>query len=85
MKEQWFQYVIDNKDLWCNGFTLNRLMKVKSAVLTSDSIIADLYRHGAHQISPAIMKGEKKQTFDHCIGNFTCNILYKMMELKIIK
>lgn len=86
MKNKWFNYIVENKSLWCNGFTLKRLEKVKNFVLNDVHIIFDLLeRHNGNQYSPEEMKEIDIINYNHCIGNFTCNILYKMMEEKIIK
>jgi len=44
-----------------------------------------LERHNCKNIKPELMELNDKQTFLHAIGNFVCNIHYKMMNLKIIK
>ena len=84
--ELWFNYVVANKNLWANGFTLKRLEKVKPLVLSDKDIMFDLLkRHGADNLSPEEMKAKDTHTYNHCIGNFTCNIMYKMMNEGIIK
>lgn len=86
MRELWFQYVIDNKDQWCNGFTTNRLLKVKDAVLGDSDIMFDLLkRHSAEDYSPAVMRAKDSFMFNHCLGNLVCNIRQKMIDEKIIK
>jgi hypothetical protein len=86
MKDKWYNYIITNKNLWGNGWTLKRLDKVKNAVLIDEDIMFDLLqRHNGENIEPEQMKETDKSTYDHCIGNFVCNIHYKMMDLKLIK
>ena len=86
MREIWYQYLIDNKNHWCNGFTLKRLEKVKDFVLTDNDIMSDLLiRHGGNDICPEGMKIEDLVTFKHAIDNFSCSILYKMIEKGIYK
>ncbi len=86
MRDIWFEYVIKNKDLWPQGFTLKRLEKVKDQVLNDKNIMFDLLkRHGADEKTPEAMKASDSKHYDHCIGNFCCNILYKMRELGIVK
>ena len=71
-KEIWFQFVCDNKKYWANGFTLKRLEKVKQYVFDDESIMWDLLvRH--------------VDNFNHCIGNFYCNIFNKMIQTGIYK
>lgn len=85
MKEIWFQYIVDNKQYWCHGVTLNRLHKIKDAVLSDKDIMWDLLsRHGADKETPEQMKEIRKETFRHCIGNFSTAILYKMMDKGMI-
>ncbi len=86
MKEVWFQYIIDNKKHWCNGVTLKRLEKVKSAVLDDEDIMFDLlHRHGADKQTPEQMMKSYRKVFDHCIGNFSTAIMFKMMDVGLIK
>ena len=86
MKEKWFDYVKANKVYWTNGMTAKRLDKVRDAVFSDKHIMWDLLnRHGADKKEPEQMKSEDKAMFDHCIGNFVCDIHYKMMDLKIVK
>lgn len=86
MKDKWFEYVVTNKNLWGNGWTAKRLEKVKVAVLEDKDIMYDLLqRHSANTIDAETMKATDKELYSHCIGNFICNIHYKMMELKLIK
>lgn len=85
-KEIWFNYVIQNKLFWANGFTLKRLEKVKFFVLNDKVIMHDLLiRHNGGTLSPDEMKMNDIDNYNHCIENFICNILYKMIEKKIIK
>lgn len=80
MKELWFNYIVENKCYWANGFTLKRLEKVKDAVFADENIMWDLLvRHGEN-LTPDQMKTECAETFHHCIGNFYCNIFNKMVE-----
>lgn len=86
MKEKWFEFVKANKCYWTHGMTLNRLDKVKEAVFQDEDIMWDLMiRHGGKYLPPEKLEKENKAIFDHGIGNFVCNIHYKMMDLKIIK
>lgn len=86
MEEVWFDYVVSNKYLWCPGMTLKRLEKVKSAVLADKDIMFDLLqRHNANEKTPEEMKTTDAETFYHCRDNFICNILYKMMEIGLVK
>lgn len=86
MKEIWYEYVIANKSLWPYGMTLIRLNKVKSAVFADEDIMWDLLvRHGADKKTPEEMMASEKDTYEHCIGNFVCNIIYKMKLEKILK
>jgi len=86
MKETWFQYVVDNRGYWGNGWTLKRLEKVKEAVFNNKDIMNDLMlRHRGDEMNPEQMKAHSEEQFNHCIGNFTCNIHYQMMDEKIIK
>lgn len=75
---KWFDYVVADKNLWVFGWTVNKLEEVKSAVLSDKDILYDLIRHG--NIEPEQMKETDKVMYEHCIGNFVCNIHYKMME-----
>lgn len=86
MKEEWFNYVMANKSLWLPKFTLNRLEKVKEAVLSDPHIMSDLLsRHSGNEFTPEQLKEKDKFTYEHGISNFTCNILYKMRETGLIK
>ena len=86
MANKWFQFIIDNKRLWTNGMTKNRLDKVKEFVFADKDIMWDLLtRHGANELEPVQMEKENPHTYEHCLGNFVCNIHYKMMEKNIIK
>lgn len=86
MKELWFNYLRDNKRYWSHGFTPNRLLKVRPHVLDDADIMWDvLIRHSGKDFSPEEMKAKDIANFQHCIGNFSCSILYKMIELKIYK
>ena len=85
MKEAWFDYVVNNKALWCNGFTIKRLEKVRDAVLLDKYIMSELLqRHEGNMYLPEQMKSHYIVMFNHCIGNFTCSIFQKMIELEII-
>jgi len=85
MKEKWFEYVMTNKKLWTNGWTVKRLEKVKVAVLSDEDIMFDLLeRHNGKTIDAETMKATDKEIYNHCISNFICNIHYKMMDLKLI-
>jgi hypothetical protein len=85
MKEIWYQHVIDNKDLWCHGFTLKRLQKIKDVVLSDEHILFDLLlRHSANVMSPQQMKEKDSYAYKHCVDNFACNIAIKMREQKLI-
>ncbi|MGN6435961.1 MAG: hypothetical protein ACTHMM_05480 [Agriterribacter sp.] len=80
-EELWFDFVIKNKKHWAHGFTVKRLQKVREAVMDDNNIMFDLLqRHGGDKLIPEQMREKDVFTFDHCIGNFTCNILYKMMD-----
>jgi hypothetical protein len=86
MKDKWFEYVKMNKVYWTHGMTLKRLDKVKDFVFEDKEIMNDLLvRHGANEKSPEEMKIENRDLFDHCIGNFVCNIHYKMIDKGIVK
>lgn len=86
MRDKWFDYVIANKKIWANGFTLKRLNNVRDAVLSDTNIMYDLLkRHSAEDMTPEQMQSHDMHLYNHCIGNFTCNILYKMIEQKLIK
>jgi len=86
MGEIWFDYVILHKKFWTYGWTVKRLNKVKEFILNDSDIMFDLLeRHNCKNIKPELMELNDKQTFLHAIGNFVCNIHYKMMNLKIIK
>lgn len=86
MEEKWYNYLIANKNFWPHGFTLKRLEKVKKSVFANPDIMWDLlHRHGASSSSPEEMKKSDLELFNHCIGNFACNILYQMMDDGIIK
>ena len=86
MQELWFSYIMGDKKLWANGFTAKRLEKVKAHVLSDTDILFDLLiRHGGNKTLPAEMKANNPGCYDHCIGNFVCSILSKMMETGVIK
>lgn len=86
MKEKWFQYIVDNKNHWCNGFTIHRLNKIKEVVLLDKDIMWDLLmRHNANVETPEQMMKSDKEKFNHCVGNLTCNIRYKMLQTGMIK
>ncbi len=86
MKEKWYVFVIANKNYWTHGMTLKRLDKVKAAVFADEDIMWDLLqRHGGKDKTPEEMKANDKECFEHCIGNFVCNIAYKMAESGIVK
>lgn len=86
MKEIWFQYLLNNKNFWCVGFTKKRLEKVKEHVFSDKFIISDLLeRHNGGNLTPNEMKSHDIKLFDHCISNFTCQISAKMRDLKIVK
>ena len=86
MKEVWWNYVVENKKTWVNGFTLQRLWKVRSWVLNDPDIMFDLlYRHNGEKESPEDMKIKEPVSYNHCIGNFVCNIRYRMREVGILK
>lgn len=86
MKEKWFEFVKANKVYWTHGMTLKRLERVKDAVFKDEDIMWDLMvRHHGNDFEPEILMLNDKHFFDHAIGNFVCNIHYKMMDLKIIK
>jgi hypothetical protein len=71
MKEKWFQYVVDNKQHWCNGFTLLRLEKAKKFVLLDKDIMWDLLdRHNGSEQTPEQMKASDIRKFNHCIITF---------------
>lgn len=85
-QEKWFQYVLENKKYWTNGMTKKRLEKVKDFVFSDKDIMWDLLtRHGADKLEPKQMEKENLQMYEHCIGNFVCNIHYIMMDKKLIK
>lgn len=82
----WFNYIKDNKKYWPNGFTLKRLEKVKTSVISDKHIMFDLMeRHSGNEFTPEEMKVANVENYNHCISNFAINILYKMRELNIIK
>lgn len=84
--EQYYQYVVDNRKLWCHGFTANRLKFIKEAVLLNNDIMWDLLdRHQCMNHSPEEMRQFDKQQFDHAIGNLSTSILYMMMDKGLIK
>jgi hypothetical protein len=86
MKQLWWDYIVNNKKYWANGFTYPRLAKVKEHVFADKDIMWDLMvRHDGANLTPQQMQVSCKETFDHCVGNFFCNIANKMYELKIIK
>ncbi len=87
MKEKWFEYVVENKRLWGNaGITLKRLEKVKDAVLSDKDIMFDLLeRHSGNEKTPEEMKTTDYECYNHCIGNFVCSIIYKMMDEGLIR
>jgi hypothetical protein len=86
MKEIWYQFIVDNKWIWRNGFTLRRLAKVKDAVFADKDIMNDLLlRHGASERTPDQMKKDYPETFNHCWQNLASNIHYKMMDEGILK
>ncbi len=86
MKNIWYNYIIENKELWPPKFTLKRLERIKDKVLSDDYIMSDLLlRHGAETKTPQQMQRDDKSCFDHCIGNLVLNILWKMKEEKLIK
>lgn len=77
---------MDNKRHWPHGLTKKRLEKVKDAVLSNDIIMGDLLlRHRGNELGPEELEREDKFQFDHAIGNFACSVLYKMMDMNIIK
>ena len=79
MKEIWYQFVIDNPKYWANGFTVNRLKKIKHKIFNNKDIMFDLMdRHGGSYMDPKVMQQDNKYNFDHCIGNFVGNISYIM-------
>ncbi len=85
-EEVWFNYVKENKKLWTNGMTLNRLDKIKDVVFADEDVMFDLlHRHNAKDNTPEQMKADSKEWYDHCIGNFVCSIHYKMMHKGMIK
>ena len=66
MANKWFQFVMDNKRLWTNGMTKNRLEKVKEFVFADKDIMWDLLtRHGANELEPAQMEKENPHTYEH--------------------
>ena len=86
MKEKWFEYVKANKNYWTNGMTAKKLDKVKDVVFANKDIMFDLLnRHGGSYQTPKEMKENNRELYDHCIGNFVCNIHYCLMDEKIIK
>ncbi len=86
MKEIWFQYIVDNKKYWANGFTLRRLEKVKDAVLSDTNIMWDLLeRHNAKVTTPQQMRETFQDMYNHCVDNFSCNVANKMREIGILK
>lgn len=86
MKDIWYDFVMNNKYLWSQKFTIRRLEKVRSKVFLNESIMWDLLlRHGANKETPEEMKQNDKECYDHCMGNFVCNILWQMYDEKIIK
>lgn len=84
--EIWFDFLVEHRSAWCHGFTYKRLQKVKEHVLSDKYIMEDLLiRHGGKTDLPKGMVRFAPEIFKHAIGNFSCNILYKMRELKIVK
>lgn len=84
--KQYYKYIIDNRKLWCNGFTPNRLKFVESAVIADNDIMWDLLdRHQGKEFTPEEMKARDRAQFDHAIGNLSTSILYKMMDTNVIK
>jgi hypothetical protein len=84
MKNKWFDFIVLNKNHWGNGWTLKRLSAVRFAVLNDNNFMFDLLeRHGGKDLMPEQMKEKDKEMFSHCIGNFSCNIHYKMIEVNI--
>ena len=84
--ETWFSYVIADRKLWCHGFTLNRLEKIKPHVFSDKDIMWDLLkRHDGENLSPQQMKEADYHRYRHCIDNFVCSILNKMMQHNMIK
>jgi hypothetical protein len=85
-KTIWFDYVVNNKNYWANGFTFKRLEKVKEAVFNDVDIMWDLLvRHDGQSLTPAEMEKADRENFNHCIGNFFCNISNKMREIGLTK
>ncbi len=81
----WFDYVVSHRKMWCHGFTLKRLERVKAHVFADKDIMWDLMeRHRGKDLLPDQLKEEDTMHFNHGIGNFTCAILYKMIDLRII-
>ncbi len=86
MKEQWFDYLLENKKYWPYGVTAKRLEKIKAAVFADEDIMYDLLeRHNGKIVTPQEMLADNKAWFDHCIGNFACNIAEKMRSTSIVK
>ena len=75
MKEEWYQFVIDNKQYWANGFTVKRLEKIKEKVFNHNHTMNDLLnRHGGSYLTPDEMIIKSLDQFNHCVGNFVGNI-----------
>lgn len=86
MKEIWYNHIVNNKQYWCNGFTLKRLEKVKEFVFKDEPTMYDLLiRHNAKEMTPEQMIEFNKDIYWHCIGNLSCNISSIMFDLKMIK
>lgn len=86
MKDVWFDYIVAHKQYWANGFTVNRLNKVRGHVFADADIMWDLLdRHGARHLNPEEMQQKDMFMFSHCIGNFLANIHNKMINKGILK
>lgn len=69
--DEWYQFVLDNPKFWANGFTLNRLIKIKQKVLCDRALINDLmFRHSGNEYNPSDLRDQFPDVFNHAIANF---------------
>lgn len=82
MKEKWFEYILNNRQLWPKGVTHKRLLLAKESILNDRHIMYDLLdRHGCRDYSPEQLEQMDKALFEHAVSNFASNIALKIREL----
>jgi hypothetical protein len=82
-KNQYWNHFMVMKSYWPQGFTRNRLNKVKEIIWNDNNFWDDiLLRHGAYDKSPSELSDE---IYQHLFGNFAGMLSSIMHEKKIIK